>query len=616
MIKIIYSLILIVFLFSCINIDKKLRYALENSGSNRKELERVLQHYSANKSDSLKLKAAKFLIRNMPGHYTLNSDRLKNYLRLVDSLRFFPGYKQAIELIPCGLSGVWPEPFVKEEDIKYIKSEYLIHQIDLAFRIWNSKPWLANLGFDDFCEYVLPYRIANETLTNWRDSSYRIENKIKSRLEIYDDTKYSSANMARGLFEKIYTNELYEQVITVPDTLIVKYKMGCYDKAQLTMFMYRILGIPAAIDYIPCWASYDGSHYWTKIIDEVVKDNSEILLFNRSIAKVYRRTYSHNEFLYGEEEYVPDFCATPFNRDVTDEYVLTSDIAVDMVNNEEIENGYLAVFHKQKWRAVAHGKKRYDKHIFSKMGRDVVYLPVYFKKQQMKNGNYPFILRKNGQIQMLVADTLYKQNMILNRKYLFESYKEFFGKSLIGTRIEASNDLNFKTSDTIFQFKDNPEMKIVEIMVTNNKKYRYWRLAGGTLKYVSELSFFDNSQKRIEGEVMAEGHWGNVKTAFDNNPVSFVSFTGWLGVGFSKPEQISKIHLLPRNDGNGIFPGNTYELFYMGKDGWVSCGQKVAKDYFISFEAVPSNSLYWLRNLSAGKEERIFTYVDRQVKFW
>ena len=45
--------------------DIMLEQALQFAGKNRVELEKVLTHYA---NDSLKLEAAKFLIRNMPGH--------------------------------------------------------------------------------------------------------------------------------------------------------------------------------------------------------------------------------------------------------------------------------------------------------------------------------------------------------------------------------------------------------------------------------------------------------------------------------------------------------------------------------------------------------------------
>ena len=45
--------------------DKRLEQALQFARDNRNELEKVLKHY---KNDTLKLKAAQFLIMNMPGH--------------------------------------------------------------------------------------------------------------------------------------------------------------------------------------------------------------------------------------------------------------------------------------------------------------------------------------------------------------------------------------------------------------------------------------------------------------------------------------------------------------------------------------------------------------------
>ena len=45
-----------------------MRAALAAAGDNRPQLERVLDHYSQNESDTLKLRAAEYLIRYMPLH--------------------------------------------------------------------------------------------------------------------------------------------------------------------------------------------------------------------------------------------------------------------------------------------------------------------------------------------------------------------------------------------------------------------------------------------------------------------------------------------------------------------------------------------------------------------
>ena len=86
---------------------------------------------------------------------------------------------------------------------------------------------------------------------------------------------------------------------------------------------------------------------------------------------------------------------------------------------------------------------------------------------------------------------------------------------------------------------------------------------------------------------------------------------------FGKPELVSRVVCLPRSDGNGIYPGNEYELFYYSEVGWCSLGRKEATGYSLDYE-MPANALYWLRNRTTGIEERVFTVnpIDGQVRFW
>ena len=60
--------------------------ALELAGRNRSELERVLDHYAACEADSLKLRAAEFLIANMPGHQCIYGREVDSFFCEIDSL--------------------------------------------------------------------------------------------------------------------------------------------------------------------------------------------------------------------------------------------------------------------------------------------------------------------------------------------------------------------------------------------------------------------------------------------------------------------------------------------------------------------------------------------------
>ena len=68
-----------IFSFGCSNkTNSPLEEVLELAGSNRSELKQVITHYKANLADSLKLKAAEFLILNMPGKLQCPLGRYSN----------------------------------------------------------------------------------------------------------------------------------------------------------------------------------------------------------------------------------------------------------------------------------------------------------------------------------------------------------------------------------------------------------------------------------------------------------------------------------------------------------------------------------------------------------
>lgn len=75
-----FIFLFLVLLFSCQSSEEKqLEKVLTLSGNNRPELEKVLEHYKENEADSLKLRAAKFLIMNMPGHQSYIGKDIEEY---------------------------------------------------------------------------------------------------------------------------------------------------------------------------------------------------------------------------------------------------------------------------------------------------------------------------------------------------------------------------------------------------------------------------------------------------------------------------------------------------------------------------------------------------------
>lgn len=160
--------------------------SLRSSGVNRKELEKVLHHYQKNPADSLKYKAACFLIENMPFYTYSYGEQLENYKSYYTWLKKSKGKtpQQVVDSIKK-IYGPMKEPS-KKRDIMEIDSAYLCRNIDWAFKVWQEQPWGKNISFETFCEYILPYRIGDEPLSYWRETYYEKYNSLLDSLRMSD----------------------------------------------------------------------------------------------------------------------------------------------------------------------------------------------------------------------------------------------------------------------------------------------------------------------------------------------------------------------------------------------------------------------------------------------
>ncbi len=610
-----FPVMFLLLFYGCTRQQVQLEAALKYSGQNRGELEKVLAHYSHCQSDSLKLEAARFLISNMPGHCTYTSPAVEKYYASLDTVQgLTPPCRKLFQTIPFDRPE-YAGGLQAKEDIKLITAEYLIHHIDLAFRQWETLPWLEGLDFELFKEYFLPYRMAYEPLDYWRDSVEVCRNILQNSMENYEDCRYFAHYMQ---YELRYLPA--PQMEQNPDRRLHDYKMDCIPSSRYLMFLQRWIGIPSAIDFIPHFGNRNGRHYWTRIID--VKYNT-LRIFQADVyrvPKIYRQTYSYNPFIIPDRnEYVPYLFRNPFFRDVTREYIPVTDIKIDIPWNLKNEHVYLAVFNDLQWRPVACAKVSGSKAVFQDMGRDIVYLPVYYDENEtMCPLDFPFIVWENGETERLNVDKDRLETMCLTRKYPSNSMNDYWNTSLMGFRIEVSDDEDFSEADTIAVIQERPLPKYRDIQIDTIVRKRYWRLIkdNGDFVYLAHLSFYDKDGQVINGKAIGPDS-GAFKDISADDPVCFGTIAKWMGLDFEKPVCISRIRYLPRNDANGIFPGNEYELFYYDfPGGWKSLGIRNPVKEELDYTGVPSNTLLWLRNLTTGREERIFIYRDGKIIFW
>jgi hypothetical protein len=241
----------------------------------------------------------------------------------------------------------------------------------------------------------------------------------------------------------------------------------------------------------------------------------------------------------------------------------------------------------------------------------------------------PFFISPHGIINRLDADKSQTTDIHVYRKYFIAKHCYSVGVRMEGGRFEASNRADFRDAVLIYKI---PHLTVQSGMVftdTIDASFRYWRYYSAEERYnnVAELYFYQpDNEKPVYGKIIGtKGSFNNnpnltKEAAYDDDPLTFYDALqpsdSWVGMDFGKPVRIDHISYTPRGDGNDITPGDTHELLYWCDNQWVSLGRRVANDIVLVYKNVPVNTIYWIRNHSRGKDERIFTYENGKQVWW
>jgi len=386
--------------------------ALKEAGKNRGELEKVLEHYQK-AGDKQKLEAACFLVRNMPGHaYVITGlfDANKKEIPF-DALKH-PGLgaaQTALNDLEKKHGPLHFGPRNTKKDIETVSADYLIENIDLAFKAWQEKPWAKNMTFATFCEYILPYRANKEPVERWR-AACEVETKtIVAEMKDPQDPKEAAGLVRKHSKHHIGFSDLYYLHPTDQGfaELCAKPIGRCGDMSNMQVYVYRANCIAVAGDYTPFWANRDNNHGWEVVLDKDGKGNAG--LFNKA-AKVYRKMFSHNLdnlfFQVNKDEKMPPWLSLRSYKDVTDQYMPTTEVTInlDYAPPKPTRFAYICVFNGGEWRPIHWAWAKEGKATFNKMGRGIAYLVGYYQDDKVIPAAPPFLLDEKGKLTTLVAD--------------------------------------------------------------------------------------------------------------------------------------------------------------------------------------------------------------------
>lgn len=648
-----------IFLFSLIisgdslTQNSRLESALQKAKNNRQELSSVLEHYSKEETDTLKFKATCFLIEHMQDHYTYYNEAIESYYNSMSIVFNRPGKTGEAEKKYYNAkydSILFKSEFQMIEapriyDITTIKADYLIKNIDEAFEMWRA-PWGLRVDFDLFCKYILPYRVGEEPLSDWR---YLYKERKGDKMKALHARP--NATFLYGLCNALnwnYIDNLYIPFGFMPEfplNRLIDIKCGtCRDYAYMATAYCRSMGLPVAIDFCPQWGGRSMGHEWNVLLPQknvplpfAVNGTFSVHLydiFEEIVTKVYRKTYHNIDGNLHDQANgipIPPLFDTPYLLDVTGDYADTTTIEAS-VFSEKIDNkdpfAYLSVFNNQGWTIVQWGKIENGTVKFKAMGKECVYLPVAYRENQAEDQpiGYPILCRSNGNIQ-LRPNKNRTQKVRLTRKYRYSRNLQECADRLVGGYFQIANNADFSDAITIDSITVRPESHFNKVSFPKALNFRYFRYVGakGMNCNIAEIVLYDSKGERLQPDsiyAIDNGRYGTTpQMVFDKKTLTHFSSknndNGWIAAGFRDKKELSAFYYLPRNDDNFICEGEVYELYYWEKNGWCLIGKKGGTiDSVLEYDNVPTNALFLLRNRTKGKEERIFTYENEQQIWW
>ncbi|MBE6332726.1 MAG: hypothetical protein E7070_10540 [Bacteroidales bacterium] len=633
------------------DIDKK-ALTLHKAEQNKDELQNLLNHYADN--DPRK-RAAEFLVEHMYDKYYMQSRALDIYDTYFDSLKTFRE-RDGIIKEKGRIKACWES--IKRQadsagklqpnivfDCQHLPSADMIAHIDSVYAEWQHVPSWADTSFNTFLEYVVPYRVGIEK----PDACKR------TFIDRHGTTRDSAKTVYKFLrrFSGYYRNgrdrfsriiQKYPYVLSPSQVERGHYGI-CRDNAMYCIMAMRSIGIPAAKDFVRAWGNKSTDHTWCTLLlngggiypfDPFKYDTVK---FDYKPAKIFRSTYSTPDISrWGAlKDEVPDYLFRDNAMDVSSQYGKTFDVKVkctkSSANATQHKYGVICVFSTDGWIPVWYGPCKNGELTFSDMLADVMYIAAFWKDGNIVPCSEPFFLREDGKIDFLSPSKDGKSTLVLRRKYPRFRSTRSHARQLVGAVIEGSDDASFTRPDTLYRQEKRP-VDICDTAIVLSKPYRYfrWKDSDEHVGNLAEISFYgridnDTNEVKLTGKIFGfpdassdepHSYW----MAMDGNPDSYFGkdarSLGYVGIdlGARHKAHLSRVRFCPRSDTNFILQGDEYELLYWQDSDWRMAGAQKALADSLIFHNVPSGTLYWLRNLTKGKEERIFTYEGGQQIWW
>ena len=602
-------------------------HALEQAGTNRKGLETLLTDYR--KSSKEKYEAACFLISDLPYNsqpYKLQAvdARLRQLLHSADSTYYCLVAEKADTalynehfnkkvLAPVDQSyrkmmeqQQFQPPVVEMgeiSDVSQIDADFLRRHIEHAFAIRKEVPFAARLSWNDFLDYVLPYRALSVSDARPADDYADVYAKY-----LHADTAQSIRNVVWRY--NVTATRLHfwggKYPFKAPlgrEEMFFLGRNDCVPTADFCATTLRACGVPAAVEYNVAYKFWAGRHFHVAVPTEkgwetfspesgLPKHRDPRFYESLNVMRVhFGRQADNPSVLRAIDEPIPELLSDSRIEDVTHHIMPTVCVTLpfNVATNHRL--AYLASFHSQDLglRPITWDLIDADKHVvhFKHVVPDHLYFPVYMDEE----GDYhafssPVLVvadaksKEGFKLQPINASTASHVTGHLQRKFPRKPHLYAMAQKTVGTYVIASDDPKFAQADTLGVISSVPSTSWEELELLCSCPYRYYRVCGTgqpARVYLSEIQFLTKREYnyanvadyastaspwvRLLDEPLDKCKW---KAEYDGNPQTAPDRWPHVTLKLDVPQFVHRLRYMVKHADNAVRPCRPLRASHLG----------------------------------------------------
>jgi len=199
---------------------------------------------------------------------------IQNPERLADIQRMLTEQKELTSKSLIPIWDIFNQPLSPEEkqameylyaymplsDLADYQPDFFLKNVQFSLKTRQEMLWGKTIPEEEFLHFVLPLRVNNENLDNFREVMY---NEITQRVKGMD-MKDAALEINHWCHEKVNYRGTDSRT-SAPLSTIKKTFGRCGEESTFTVTAMRTAGIPARQVYTPRWAHSDDNHAWVEV---------------------------------------------------------------------------------------------------------------------------------------------------------------------------------------------------------------------------------------------------------------------------------------------------------------------------------------------------------------